>query len=62
MKRWCASTDLSEPSVNGAEVIIVICRAFGQFGDLSLVEVLLSLVLAHLTNNGFFLKSLRPRK
>lgn len=51
-------TCLSEPSINDAQVIIMVLGALGQLRDLTLVQVAFALVLAHLTKNGIFLKVL----
>lgn len=57
--RW---TDLTEPSVNNAQVVVVMFGALGELVDLCFVQVSLTLVLAHLTENSIFLVCLQGRR
>lgn len=51
--------DLREPSIDSAQVVVMVLGTFGEIGQLSFDEIALALVLAHLAKDGIFLKVLR---
>lgn len=50
--------DLSKPSINDAQMVVVVLRTLGQILNLGFIELLLALVFLHLSQDGIFLEGL----